>query len=1183
MVLLWEPAGAWLALGLALALGPSVAAAAPRQDCTGVECPPLENCIEEALEPGACCATCVQQGCACEGYQYYDCLQGGFVRGRVPAGQSYFVDFGSTECSCPPGGGKISCQFMLCPELPPNCIEAVVVADSCPQCGQVGCVHAGRKYAAGHTVHLPPCRACHCPDAGGELICYQLPGCHGNFSDGEEGDPERHYEDPYSYDQEVAEVEAAAALGGEVQAGAVQAGAGGPPAALGGGSQPLSTIQAPPWPAALPRPTAAAALGPPAPVQAKARRVTEDSEEEEEEEEEREEMAVTEQLAAGGHRGLDGLPATAPAGPSLPIQEERAEAGARPEENLIPDAQATSRSSGLEGMTPAPGLGKAALIPTQAMPGSPRDPVKPSPHTILSTPLPDAVWIPPTREVPRKPQVLPHSHVEEDIDPNSVHSVPRSSPEGSTKDLIETCCAAGQQWAIDNDECLEIPDSGTDGNVCRTAQRHCCVSYLKEKSCMAGVLGAKEGETCGAEDNDTCGVSLYKQCCDCCGLGLRVRAEGQLCESNPNLGYPCNHVMLSCCEGEEPLIVPEVRRPPEPAAAPRRVSEAEMAGREALSLGTEAELPNSLPGDDQDECLLLPGELCQHLCINTVGSYHCACFPGFSLQDDGRTCRPEGHPPQPEAPREPALKSEFSQVASNTIPLPLPQLNTCKDNGPCKQVCSTVGGSAMCSCFPGYAIMADGVSCEDRDECLMGAHDCSRRQFCVNTLGSFYCVNHTVLCADGYILNAHRKCVDINECVTDLHTCSRGEHCVNTLGSFHCYKALTCEPGYALKDGECEDVDECAMGTHTCQAGFLCQNTKGSFYCQARQRCMDGFLQDPEGNCVDINECTSLSEPCRPGFSCINTVGSYTCQRNPLICGRGYHTSDDGAKCVDVNECETGVHRCGEGQVCHNLPGSYRCDCKAGFQQDAFGRGCIDVNECEAQRCSQECANIYGSYQCYCRQGYQLAEDGHTCTDIDECAQGAGILCTFRCLNVPGSYQCACPEQGYTMTANGRSCKDLDECALGTHNCSEAETCHNIQGSFRCLRFECPPNYVRVSKTKCERTTCHDFLECQNSPARITHYQLNFQTGLLVPAHIFRIGPAPAFTGDTIALTIIKGNEEGYFGTRRLNAYTGVVYLQRAVLEPRDFALDVEMKLWRQGSVTTFLAKMHIFFTTFAL
>lgn len=34
------------------------------------------------------------------------------------------------------------------------------------------------------------------------------------------------------------------------------------------------------------------------------------------------------------------------------------------------------------------------------------------------------------------------------------------------------------------------------------------------------------------------------------------------------------------------------------------------------------------------------------------------------------------------------------------------------DHGPCKQVCSVIGDTAMCSCFPGYAIMADGVSCE---------------------------------------------------------------------------------------------------------------------------------------------------------------------------------------------------------------------------------------------------------------------------------------------------------------------------------------------------------------------------------------------------------------------------------------------------------------------------------------
>lgn len=462
MVLLREPGGTWLALALALALGTGSGMAAPGQDCTGIECPPLENCIEEALEPGECCATCVQRGCACEGYQYYDCLQGGFVRGRVPAGQSYFVDFGSTECSCPPGGGKISCQFMLCPELPPNCIEAVVVADSCPQCGQVGCIHSGRKYAAGHTVHLSPCRACHCPDAGGELICYQLPDCDGdaeaelatatgNFSDAEEGDPERHYEDPYSYDQEVAEAEAAEALAGELQAGT------GGPAALGGGRQPPSSIQATPWPVALPRPTAATALGPPAPVQAKARRVTEDRQE-------REELTHREQPAAGGPRGLGGLPTAGPVGPDLPVQEEGAEARAWPEENLIPDAQATPGSTGQEGAGPVPASSTPSVLSSQAA-SSPEVPTEPSTHTSLTIPRQEAAQAPPTQEVPKQPPVLPRSQPE-DPDPNSVHSVPRGDPEGKTLSwFLQGHSAQGKQpWAPWLPQvCAQQPEQGKLG------------------------------------------------------------------------------------------------------------------------------------------------------------------------------------------------------------------------------------------------------------------------------------------------------------------------------------------------------------------------------------------------------------------------------------------------------------------------------------------------------------------------------------------------------------------------------------------------------------------------------------------------------------------------------------------------------------------------------------------------
>lgn len=148
-----------------------------QKDCTGTDCPVLHNCIEEVLEVGACCATCVQQGCTCKGYQYYDCVNAGFRQGKVPQGESYFVDFGSTECSCPRGGGKITCRFIPCPDVPSNCIDVTQPADGCPQCGQIGCVQGNEKYKAGHSFQMDPCQMCYCPNDGGRLVCSPILGC----------------------------------------------------------------------------------------------------------------------------------------------------------------------------------------------------------------------------------------------------------------------------------------------------------------------------------------------------------------------------------------------------------------------------------------------------------------------------------------------------------------------------------------------------------------------------------------------------------------------------------------------------------------------------------------------------------------------------------------------------------------------------------------------------------------------------------------------------------------------------------------------------------------------------------------------------------------------------------------------------------------------------------------------
>lgn len=154
-----------------------VAVCRSQTDCTGVDCPDLQHCIETVLENGACCPTCTKKGCTCEGYQYYDCVQVGFRKGKVPEGKSYFVDFGSTECSCPEGGGKISCQFIQCAEIPPNCIDILQPADGCQECGQIGCTHGNQKYEAGHSFHVDRCQVCHCPNEGGSLMCSLIPGC----------------------------------------------------------------------------------------------------------------------------------------------------------------------------------------------------------------------------------------------------------------------------------------------------------------------------------------------------------------------------------------------------------------------------------------------------------------------------------------------------------------------------------------------------------------------------------------------------------------------------------------------------------------------------------------------------------------------------------------------------------------------------------------------------------------------------------------------------------------------------------------------------------------------------------------------------------------------------------------------------------------------------------------------
>lgn len=1299
-----------------------------QRDCTGVDCPQLDNCIEEALESGDCCASCLQKGCTCEGYQYYDCINAGFKNGKVPEGNSYFVDYGSTECSCPAGGGRISCNFISCPDMPPNCIEILEPVDGCMQCERLGCVQDGQKYDAGHSVHIDPCQVCHCPNEGGNLMCYPVPDCDPQKVDRSmlagpaEGNPaSRRSTFPYGFAQnphaDQTSTEFHPLANGNLplfklspleteepdeydydptdfpetfpQSLVLPTTS---PSSSSSSSHPLNNVESlyresvnrtfelqssprqgkqelrerygvhdyPSGGVKVTQDIEHSTAGPRQHVVTSGQgssfmEQTTDSDSKNSTHTRKTLGSFTfpliketlgqknpEDLQVNVEKSVplltapetttqnpSDIPTTrgsntlinvtdtqtdqqeASAGTHFPLYVQEpthppvlSQTGSTAQNGLNVDAveeeededvttESVTRDNGSDQpdrIQSPPSEGGHEEETSTSLLGMPQHHTTPTVQ-LTSTAVQTSSGAEPVESEPNETpgDRLDNFHsssgeervkeeepeTEEDSERRPVLFIkPEEGPGVLGEDLVSSCCGAGRARAARDRRCDHMAPPDLDKqSVCSVVQRQCCLVSLKETQCEAGVLSARRGDVCLVAPGGSCSDDSQQVCCSCCALGLRLRAEGRGCDAHRYLGYPCGHVFLACCEEEEFSL--RRKEKPRATARPKQVSDSKFP-KEAFSIDATDEAANAV--EDQEDgggCGMYGAQLCQHTCSDAWGSYRCGCHRGYVLQPDGHSCAPVD-PDEDNRVRQVGGPAPGPVWTTSPPTRPTVRVNPCSENSVCSQRCAAVEGRARCSCFPGFRLESDGRTCEDVDECL-----------------------------------------------TDAHGCRPGERCVNTPGSFVCELRLTCPAGYRRRNGVCEDVDECAVGSHSCGVGTVCENTLGSFLCNTKHKCMSGFTQDPHGNCVDINECGSLSEPCGAASACINTVGSYTCQKKSVACSHGYRAGPDGAKCVDIDECLMGTHRCGSGQICHNLPGTHRCDCQTGFQYDAArkvcldinecwrypgrlcsqtcentpgsylcscttgfslafdGKTCEDVNECEKKPCGQECANIYGSYQCYCQQGYYLTEDGHTCEDIDECSQSISNLCAFRCVNVAGSYRCSCPPQGYVMSANGRTCTDIDECATETHNCSATQTCYNLRGSFRCLSFDCPHNYRKVSDTRCERNSCpSNSGECQNSPVRITFYQLSFQTNIVIPAQIFRIGPSPAYSGDQIAIGVVRGNQEGYFSTRKLNGFTGGVYLQRQVRQPRDFLIEVEMKLLRQGALTSFLAKIYVFITS---
>ncbi|XP_034096100.1 matrilin-4 isoform X6 [Gymnodraco acuticeps] len=275
---------------------------------------------------------------------------------------------------------------------------------------------------------------------------------------------------------------------------------------------------------------------------------------------------------------------------------------------------------------------------------------------------------------------------------------------------------------------------------------------------------------------------------------------------------------------------------------------------------------------------------CEQICESSPGSFHCLCLPGYSLNEDGKTCA---------------------------------AIDLCAEGKhDCEQICNASPGVFTCDCSAGYKLNDDKKSCTMIDFCSFGNHSCDHE--CVSVLNGYHC-----RCQEGHrLLENGKTCQAIDLCAEGKHDCE--QICNSAPGVFTC----DCNAGYTLNDDKktCTPIDLCAEGKHDCEQ--ICISAPGVFTCD----CNAGYtLNDDKKACTPIDLCAEGKHDCEQ--ICISAPGVFTCD-----CNKGFKLNKDKKTCTDMDMCNTVKHGC-EHQ-CVNTPGSFYCICPEGQLLQEDGKSC---------------------------------------------------------------------------------------------------------------------------------------------------------------------------------------------------------------------------------------------------
>ncbi|KAM9495726.1 thrombomodulin [Clarias gariepinus] len=221
--------------------------------------------------------------------------------------------------------------------------------------------------------------------------------------------------------------------------------------------------------------------------------------------------------------------------------------------------------------------------------------------------------------------------------------------------------------------------------------------------------------------------------------------------------------------------------------------------------------------------------------------------------------------------------------------------------GGCEHNCSKSDDASVCTCFPGYKLESNNVSCSRAriDPCLRA--NCSHK--CVAKGQRYACE-----CPNGYdLLQDKKTCKRIDNCGGERLCPEENSYCASTAGGFEC----RCKKGFRKEKDKCEDEDECFSGP--CE--HICNNTLGSYQCE----CSEGYRVSSE----DKHKCTLYCPHSKCPAAC-DYNNPHQCD-----CPIGYVLEEDLGSyiCVDIDECDS--RSCD--QHCINTNGGYICTCNKGF------------------------------------------------------------------------------------------------------------------------------------------------------------------------------------------------------------------------------------------------------------